>query len=974
TSAAQFGEYREKSLGALKGLLQSLGPNDRVHLLAADLNTVALTKGPVAPNSPDMAAALDKLQQREPAGSTDLEKALTTALGAFADEAGVGKAIVYLGDGTSRANLLGPQKQDQLTSALVAKRVPVIAYAVGANIDQQVLGYLAAATGGVVCDAEKTAGEAAGKALASAARTPVYWPKSATWPAAFTEVLPKRLPPLRPDRDAVLIGTYKGQGPFDVKLTVEGPSGEQSLAWKIAAAEVRDENSYLPRIVSAARPTGGVGLPLSDWESLRNAALEVSASAAELTRLASQALGTNDFVNAARLAQAALGQDPMNDEARAIAAAAAAKRPIAHPTAGAAPASPAAPAAPTDDLNLAGPAVPPEGALVQAVERERAVIRQAITADVEHAIAQARSAVMADPDAAIQSLKLLQDRVRTVPDLGPDVRSQLDSQLQAALREMSRRREEVLAARQRALELQAAAKEREMLRQNLEMRQVKVNQMMERFVSLMDEGKYRTAEEVAIEAQKTIPDTSEPLSAILSSRTVGYLNDALALRVARQRGVVDTLYQVERSHVPFPDEPPIVYPDAEIWRQLSAKRKKEYASMSLSKPGKAEQRINEALSEPTKIDFTDTPLSDVIAYLEEYHKINIEFDNKALEDAGVGTDTAITRNLQGVSLRSALRLMLRDLNLTYVIQNEVLLITTPEDAGTRLSTRVYPVADLVLPIQSMGGMGGFGGMGMGMGMGMGGMGMGMGGMGMGGMMGGGFGGGMMGGGFGGGGGFFNVPGNLLPNNFAPQRGVNNGFRAFAVADDLNLTPEGEPRQTGAAASANRPASQATEAPRAANPPRRIRIEVSKNPAAAWDKYFAANKPAPADVRETVRSLWREKNYDEVIAVIQAALRHGQAQPAWMYEALSLAMQAANRPPEEIERVVMSAIDFAQSPDEMLFVALYLDQLGLKQRALQVFRQVSQIQPMRPEPYIQGLRLAEELKDLEGLQWATVGIL
>jgi len=62
----------------------------------------------------------------------------------------------------------------------------------------------------------------------------------------------------------------------------------------------------------------------------------------------------------------------------------------------------------------------------------------------------------------------------------------------------------------------------------------------------------------------------------------------------------------------------------------------------------------------------------------------------------------------------------------------VLMITTKTEAENLLSIKVYPVADLVVPIQSRMGMGG--GLGGGMGGGFGGMGgMGMGGMGMGGM-------------------------------------------------------------------------------------------------------------------------------------------------------------------------------------------------------------------------------------------------
>src|SRR6185436_3717748 len=44
------------------------------------------------------------------------------------------------------------------------------------------------------------------------------------------------------------------------------------------------------------------------------------------------------------------------------------------------------------------------------------------------------------------------------------------------------------------------------------------------------------------------------------------------------------------------------------------------------------------------------------------------------------------------------------------------------------------------------------------------------------------------------------------------------------------------------------------------------------------------------------------------------------------------------------------------------------------RALKVFRQVAMIEPLRPEPYLYGLRLAQQLNDLEGIRWSSLGIL
>jgi hypothetical protein len=109
-----------------------------------------------------------------------------------------------------------------------------------------------------------------------------------------------------------------------------------------------------------------------------------------------------------------------------------------------------------------------------------------------------------------------------------------------------------------------------------------------------------------------------------------------------------------------------------------------------------EQGIEEALDHPTELEFTDAPLSDVIKFLKNYHNIEIQIDQKALEDAGLGSDTPVTQSIKGVSLLSALNLVLRDLGLTYTVENEVLLITTPEKAEERLIARVYPVADLVV--------------------------------------------------------------------------------------------------------------------------------------------------------------------------------------------------------------------------------------------------------------------------------------
>ena len=122
------------------------------------------------------------------------------------------------------------------------------------------------------------------------------------------------------------------------------------------------------------------------------------------------------------------------------------------------------------------------------------------------------------------------------------------------------------------------------------------------------------------------------------------------------------------SKVPFNDMQPIVYPDAERWKELTASRHERFGSKDMKVRGPAEKKIEAALKSPTQLEFVDTPLTDVIDYLKDYHQIEIQLDKKAMEEAGTGSDTPVTKNLKGVSLKSALRLMLNDLSLTLLDQ------------------------------------------------------------------------------------------------------------------------------------------------------------------------------------------------------------------------------------------------------------------------------------------------------------------
>jgi hypothetical protein len=109
-------------------------------------------------------------------------------------------------------------------------------------------------------------------------------------------------------------------------------------------------------------------------------------------------------------------------------------------------------------------------------------------------------------------------------------------------------------------------------------------------------------------------------------------------------------------------------------------------------------KIKQALGKPLTnegLEFSDTPLEEVAVRLQDEYRIPVQFDTKALEEAGMDVTEPVSARLHGISLNAALRLMLGQLQLVYVIENEVLMITTPEEAETQLDVCVYDVRGIV---------------------------------------------------------------------------------------------------------------------------------------------------------------------------------------------------------------------------------------------------------------------------------------
>jgi len=235
TSASQAGRFRDDSLTAVREMLAQLPATTQVKLMAVDTKPVALTASFVAPRGKEMQAALAKLSDRIPLGATDLPSGITSAMTSFAADTAAAKHVVYFGDGVSKANLLTQQNFEPLVRQLTSRQISVSSYAIGGERNPAVLAAIAKQTGGniYIDNNDPQAPLNAADALAKTLNGQVVWPTAVKLPEALAQSYPASLPPLRNDRDTILIGRLDGAGAMDIQVTGSKLGEPVSFKWKV---------------------------------------------------------------------------------------------------------------------------------------------------------------------------------------------------------------------------------------------------------------------------------------------------------------------------------------------------------------------------------------------------------------------------------------------------------------------------------------------------------------------------------------------------------------------------------------------------------------------------------------------------------------------------------------------------------------------------------------------------------------------
>jgi hypothetical protein len=719
-----------------------LAADDRMAIWSVSNEIKDLSKGFKA--SDKLADALKALNDEYPAGSSSLKDAIQRVTKDFPREANRQKVVLFFGDGRSLNDPITSKDRAALCDDLIKRDIAFFPIPLGHRPDPENLHGLATGTGGApIRMFPGDQPETFAKRFETALAAPILYPKSFELTKdVVAEVLPATLPPLRGDTPTLVVGRIAAGKEFSytIKGTVNGKSVTITDTEKVPPDE--KDNFFLVSLVQQWRNAKDQGAIIRADRALAYAYEQNLLAIRDLVAQGEMAIYEKKLEHAEHLFNEALLLDPADAEAQAGKNVVAkmkdgtltredveknlrqAEEKVARVERNGAKAT-------TKRLDLLAlnqqqPAPPPQPGqedLLRDQRRRQAVEDQRTTAQIEEAIRQAGRMLRTNPDDAQEMLRRTLDNVRSNPDLSDGARTGLEGRLDRALRQNELEGRLVRQQISQRLAIMAREEERrkiELLRQTQEDR---IRERMRQYHVLMDQAR---EEEAAMRAQDLRQDLINQGTEVPPAVNAAYyqalfgnnLRELQELRRVRQERFMLTLMQVERSHIPFPDEPPVQFPPAATWKALSNLRKAKYESQSFGPNVPARMlQLRDKLSETVDFGGFDDPkmtLQDALEYLTDRYDLSFDVLEPAFKAAGY-TDKSVLQEpiaaqpipkMRGVSLATVLRKILSHITTppgqeaTYIIRRDQIEVTTAQFAVAEKSIRVYPVADLVVPIPS----------------------------------------------------------------------------------------------------------------------------------------------------------------------------------------------------------------------------------------------------------------------------------
>ena len=331
-----------------------------------------------------------------------------------------------------------------------------------------------------------------------------------------------------------------------------------------------------------------------------------------------------------------------------------------------------------------------------ATDQERAVLSRFI-GEVTREQAAIRRLRETRPDEAWERLKMLRQKVADA-EIAESAKDRLITRVDRTLLEM-----EAFIAENRPM-IENDARNREVLaeidrrRKQRTRNQQQLAESVEQFNRLMDQQRYPEAEVVARKAREIDPTSPVTQNMIWKTQFARQMVSS----ITRSERFSDRWGQHHNGllddAIPFPDDIVQEFPDAREWIDMTEERKRMFADKQ-KRYTEVELEIQQSLKKMVDVNFDGEPLYTVLDSLAKMAGINVFLDPAGLDAHGVTRETPVSLELRKpVSLKSALNLILEPLELSYIIQDEVLRVTSELVRDGDVYTKPYNVADLVIPI------------------------------------------------------------------------------------------------------------------------------------------------------------------------------------------------------------------------------------------------------------------------------------
>ncbi|GIW80937.1 MAG: hypothetical protein KatS3mg105_2744 [Gemmatales bacterium] len=758
TSASQAGGPMKAARQFTEKLVKLAGPKDRFSIWVVNSGkaTRPLNRSFKPANDKEVADAVAALKKEVPLGDTDLKDGLKKAIEAFELDPNRRQAIVFIGDGMSIHDPITAKDRVELIQQMVKLKISFFPIPAGPHLDPENLHGFASGTGGTVVrifstDVYNNLAKGAEmrnsviERLQQKVATPVLYPKR--FELNVDEFYPVALPPVRPDVPTLVIG----KGKLDEKLayaiegTVNGKEVRVTGAEEVRASEpdnfflvtmldqwknAKDQPALLPADRALAHAQA-VNMVARD-ELLGHAQMAMlldRLDAAEMLFKQAGRLDPHDPDVKGGLALVQMLRDNRitkeqlqkqlekkeNGKALLIHKTANGKNVIRRdvmkdllallqePQKGNKQAGPQPLAPPQDNDEL----------MKQRKQRE-AVEEQRIREIVDQALRQARQLMLeGNFEDALGILKRARTGIEDNNELRESFRREIDNRLERAERDIGVQGRRIRQAEEQRLVRIARAQAEIAVFNEREAENERTRARMRNYDDLMNQARYYDAFEAGLAIVRDAVSQGKPVPiAADAAADMGlltyHLSEVEQLRDERQERYLATMLQVERSHVPFPDEPPVQFPPAAAWKRLTDLRKERYESSGFTEEDPYTLRkireLKKLLRTPVSIDGFDpgTPLKDALGFISERYNVTILIDSQAfMNDLQIQEPEAQPVKLPrmvNVSLDTILRLLLAQAQGTFIIRRDFIEVTTLQRQAAEKVIRVYPVADLVIPI------------------------------------------------------------------------------------------------------------------------------------------------------------------------------------------------------------------------------------------------------------------------------------